>query len=181
MKRILALPLIFVLACGKTASAPSVSLGADTPLSERLTARTAVLDPTCDFDQRQLHPDVDSLVAEFVRRASIGEFDRTEPWLPTAEDCSGHEPGYDMIFVLDSVSAHVEYVAADSARYLLVSRLLGVLGDARSVPSARIDTIELYRSEFGWRLANPLFWNWMTPKSDRARRWLDSLAREGTP
>lgn len=181
MKRTVVILLVVALACDRPARvAGGASLDADTPLSERIANAIALADTTCAFDRRPVHPDPTVLIDEFVRRASEGAFDHTEGWLPTAVDCIGHEPGYDTFVVLDSPRVELEQMSADSARYLLASKELGVLGEGlMTTPRARVDTLAVYRTEFGWRLASPAFWNWMSPKAGPARKWLDSLAGRG--
>lgn len=168
--------LLLCVACVPKSEDGTSSLSADTPVAQRMTDGTAIGDSTCMFERRVVHTEHQALVEEFVRRAAGGEFDRAESWLPSAVDCIGHEPGYDAFLLLDSLSTQLITASQDSALYLMRSRELGSLSvRLAETPGVRADTLRLYRTRFGWRLATPVFWNWMSPTAPRAAKWLDSL------
>lgn len=138
-----------------------------------LVSHGAMDDSTCLFVRAPHHADGDALVRTFVQRAAEGTFARSEDWLPTALDCVGHEPGYDVFFVLDSRRLTQLPAGADTVRYTLHTKVGGNLIGGQFEPDSgqRVDTIIAYRTPFGWRIASPAFWNWMSPEAARAKGW----------
>ena len=130
-------------------------------------------EPTCDFRRQQAHSDPQQLAHEFVTRSAAGEFSRSEDWLPGAVDCPGHEPGYDLFQVVAAYSSKPIYTGADTVRYELTLRRVGVMSNGfHREAGVEVDTFTLYRTPFGWRIVSPGPWAWITVEAAVSRGWL---------
>jgi hypothetical protein len=109
------------------------------------------------------HPDPDSLIIEFLRRDTQGQFLQTEKWLDSATVCPGNLPGPDFFTLVADVHLVASSRTADTAQYLAVYRRLGWSGrdttgtELTVRPSPRADTLRfrLVRTAFGWRVDDP--------------------------
>jgi hypothetical protein len=107
----------------------------------------------CDLSRTVAHPNPDTLLREFVRRDSAGQFTASNEWFNRAVDCPGHEPGPD--------------VATTVRRYELreLSRTDSMLqtevrwertGNAASGASGTYaETLSVVRTPYGWRIRSP--------------------------
>ena len=113
------------------------------------------------------------LAHEFVTRSAAGEFSRSEDWLPGAVDCPGHEPGYDLFQVVAAYSSKPIYTGADTVRYELTLRRVGVMSNGfHREAGVEVDTFTLYRTPFGWRIVSPGPWAWITVEAAVSRGWI---------
>jgi hypothetical protein len=132
----------------------------------------------CMFDSTAKHTDGIALIEDFVRRARVGAFDRTESWMPGAFLCAGMEPGYDAFYVLDSVELEVVHGGMDSVSAVLRSRQLGYESSGFHPDTAtRLDTLTAHRTRYGWRLRGG-FWNWVDREEAVRRSWLRPESEE---
>jgi hypothetical protein len=111
----------------------------------------------CGLVTATLHPDPDSLIAEFIRRNARGEFQRETTWFASAVDCPGHEPGPD---VASEATVHgVRELSRDAGRVrkeVVWARLGYVSGDSLwEALGAEHDTLVAIRTPHGWRIQSP--------------------------
>ena len=132
-------------------------------------------EPTCDFRRVQAHADSKELADSFIARSADGEFSRAENWLPTAVDCPGHEPGYDLFEVVSTYAVKPLNAGADTVRYELTLNRVGVMSNGfHAEPGITIDTFVTYRTPYGWRIVSPAPWSWITASAAISRKWLSA-------
>jgi hypothetical protein len=96
------------------------------------------------------HPDPDSLVREFVRRDSAGQFTQSSNWFNGAVDCPGHEPGPDAATA--GRAATIRRLARDSTTLRAEVRW-----ERASEPGVLVETLTVIRTPYGWRVRSPVF------------------------
>jgi len=150
-----------ILVAGLSIAAIACTARPDSAAVVDADASWFLADSTCMFEARVAHPEARPLVEEFVSLARVGTFGRSEDWLPLAHACIGHEPGYDVFFVLDSVRLEFTRTTSDSVFALLHSWQVGFWTDTLVRDAQpRTDSIVALRTPYGWRLERP-FWNWI--------------------
>jgi hypothetical protein len=95
-----------------------------------------------------IHPDPDSLLHEFVRRDSAGQFTQSSEWFNRAVDCPGHEPGPDVATAIRSVE--LRPLGRDSTVLRAELRWQRALE-----PGALVETLTVRHTPYGWRVQSP--------------------------
>ena len=146
------------LACGVASDSPAQK--ADATRAERVaTAPLGAEADTvgCEFAAVLTHPDPDSLLREFVRRDSAGQFTQSSEWFNRAVDCPGHEPGPDIATPIRGVD--IRQIDRDSTALRAEVRWERTLE-----PGALIETLTVRRTRYGWRVQSPV----LNPKVPRS-------------
>jgi hypothetical protein len=107
----------------------------------------------CELSRATAHSNADSLLREFVRRDSAGQFTSSSDWFKGAVDCPGREPGPDVATMVRGY--HVQEIArADS---LLGAEVRWDLPgkDGFASTSTLAETLVVRRTPYGWRIHSP--------------------------
>ena len=94
------------------------------------------------------HSDPDSLLREFVRRDSAGQFTQSSEWFNHAVDCPGHEPGPDAAAAIRGVT--IRNLGRDSTTLRAEARW-----ERASESGALVETLTVVRTAYGWRVQSP--------------------------
>jgi hypothetical protein len=137
------------LACGVASDAPARK--ADSARTERVAPPSLDADADtvgCEFAAVMTHPDPDSLLREFVRRDSAGQFTQSSEWFTRAVDCPGHEPGPDVATAIRGVE--IRQFGRDST-----SLRAEVRWARAEEPGTLVETLTVRHTRYGWRIQSP--------------------------
>jgi hypothetical protein len=117
----------------------------------------------CELSRVVAHSDPDSLLQEFVRRDSSGQFTASTDWFNGAVDCPGHEPGPDAATMVSGYTitelARTDSVVQTEVRWQQAGSTMG------KGAGTLAETLAVVRTPFGWRIHSPA----LNPKVPRAR------------
>ena len=111
----------------------------------------------CGLVTTNAHSDPRALIAEFIRRNSAGEFQRSTEWFAAAVDCPNHEPGPDVVSEITGFRLSYLEEAPDSVRAEVIwnrVRFVSAVGSEEAV-GLEHDTLTAVRTPFGWRIRSP--------------------------
>jgi hypothetical protein len=107
----------------------------------------------CELSPARTHFDPDTLLREFVRRDSAGQFTASSDWFNGAVDCPGHESGPDVATTVRSYElrelARTDSIVRTEVRWER-SREKGA-GAAATLA----ETLAVIRTPYGWRIHSP--------------------------
>ena len=152
--RPLIVAILIACACRDTTDrSASESTAALAPASATPTTMAADDTVGCELSGVLAHSNPDTLLREFVRRDSAGQFTASTSWFNGAVDCPGHEPGPDAATMVRG------YALRELARTDSMVQSEVRWERAGNVPPAGADvlveTLAVVRTPYGWRIHSP--------------------------
>ncbi|HET7789484.1 MAG TPA: hypothetical protein VFK78_01705 [Gemmatimonadales bacterium] len=122
----------------------------------------AVADEGCKGIYVASHPKADALLREYLNHDAAGDFLASRAWLDTTLNCPGRLGTIDSAVVVAAWSSSALKAGRDTTRtvvtYQIVARVVLAGGQASDVEPAKVfevDTVQLVKTPFGWRIDRP--------------------------
>ena len=153
-RRPLLTAILLACACRGTADRSTAeSTAALAPASSTPTSIAADDTIGCELSVVVAHSDPDTLLREFVRRDSAGQFTASTAWFNGAVDCPGHEPGPDAGTMVRGYTlrelARTDSIVRSEVRWARA-------GNPTSAGTGTFaETLAVVRTPYGWRVHSP--------------------------
>jgi len=159
--RVLALVLTIPMVATCRSRTHASDTGASSQSAPALAEDTMPDTAGCEIVAHALHPNPSTLITEFLRRDTTGDFTSSNAWDAGAHTCPGREAGWDTYTIVTGYRLVPLRSGTDTSQYQVTYQVYAEavddsLHEMRRAQAPEVDTFVVVRTPYGWRIDSPL-------------------------